>query len=159
MTSTRFGYWLASRWIRAWMSSGVMYASMKSFWYFFGVDGGVAPGQSVGGALVVPPRLDVAVSCTGCAGTGCGLAKWYWYSLSSTKRSNWYEPVSPLCVRHVIVIWTSGSSVAVVVTCVPRNACPPLVHQYACRKCNVSVLTACVTVAPDAVLVVRRCVL
>ena len=90
----------------------------------------MAPGQAAGTTTrLTPPRLDLAVICTGCAGSGCGSAKWYWYSPESSKRSSWYVPVAPAAVRQVTVISTSGSSVAVVATWVCRNVLPPVVHQ------------------------------
>src|SRR4051794_11456718 len=116
---------------------------MKSLWYPAGRGGAVAPGHAAGvTARVAPPRLEVAVTCTGCAGSRCGSATWYWYSPESSKRCSGNEPVAPSAVRHVTVISTSGSSVAVVATSVCRNVRPSLVHQYACRKCSVSAAAA-----------------
>jgi hypothetical protein len=103
---------------------------MKSFWYPLGCGGGAEPGHAAGRVgRVVPPRLDTAVTWTGCAGTSCGRATWYWYSSASSNRNSSYEPVAPLAVRQVTVISTSGSSVAVVATWVCRKVRPLLVHQ------------------------------
>jgi hypothetical protein len=69
------------------MSVGVMYASMKSFWYPLGSSGGVAPGHADGlTTRETPPRLEVAVILVGCAGTTTGSDTWYWYSPASSKR-------------------------------------------------------------------------
>src|SRR4051794_1591545 len=112
---------------------------MKSFWYPAGGAGGVAPGHAAGVIRrETPPRLDVAVTCTGCAGRTCGSATGDWSSAASSKRCNGNEPVVPSAVVQLTVISTSGSATAVVATSACRNVRPSEVHQYACRKCRVS---------------------
>ena len=154
MTSSRSGYCRASRAIRALMSTGVMYASTKSFWYPSGSSGGLSPGHAAGAfGLVSPPRLDVAVTSTGFAGSASGSAMWYWYSPASSNRRRGNEPVVPSAVRHVTVISTSGSNTAVVATLVSRNVWPSPVHQYADRNCRVSARwAASVLASADATL-------
>jgi hypothetical protein len=85
-------------------------------------------------ARLCPPRLEVALTRTGWAGSGCGRATWYWYSPASSNRNSGYDPVVPSAVVQVTVISTSGSSVAVVATWVCRKVRPLVVHQYACRN-------------------------
>src|SRR5690349_18252928 len=104
------------------MSTGVMYASTKSFWYPLGSGGGVAPGHGTGVvARAAPPRVDVAVTRTGRAGSASGTFQWYWYSPESSNRISSNEPVVPSTAVQVTVIPTSGSSAAVVAAWVCRN--------------------------------------